>query len=360
MVELRVPREDVNDDAVTVARWLAAAGQAVAAGQPLCELETTKTIFEVAAPEAGYLHPAAAEGAELPVGALLARITASPEAPAPDAAPEAPAAGEVRATRKALEFAEAHGLDLARVARRGILTLEDVQALVTARPEAHWQPPAGVRRVLVLGAGVAAMQVMDILLNDRAVAPVGCLDDNPAMAGANLFGVPVLGPLDRLDELWRERAFDAAIVGIGTNLPVRMALYERLRSRDIPLVNAIDPSARLNRHAVMGQGNVLCSFVHLGVAAQLGDNCFLAAHTSVDHHCRLGSHVLLGPGCLLSGTVTVGDQVLFGSGVIVQPTLRIGSRCRISSGAVILRDVPDDHAVKLRPPTEVVPVRPGG
>lgn len=360
MPELRVPREDVNDDTVTIARWLVPAGTLVQAGQPVCELETTKTIFEVLAPEAGHLHPAAEQGAELPVGGLLAQLTTGDEAPQAQPAAPAPAATEVRATRKALEFAEAHGIDLTQVPRRGILTLEDVQALVAAKPAVHWQPPAGVRRVLVLGAGVAAMQVMDILLNDRSVAPVGCLDDNPSMQGANLFGVPVLGPMDRLDELWRDRAFDAAIVGVGTNLPVRSALYERLRSRDIPLVNAIDPTARLNRHAVMGEGNVLCSFVHLGVAAQLGDNCFLAAHTSVDHHCRLGNTVLLGPGCLLSGTVTVGDSVLFGSGVIVQPTLRIGSRCRIASGSVILRDVPDDHAVKLRPPTEIVPVKAGG
>lgn len=362
MLELRVPREDVNDDTATVARWLVPAGEAVAAGQPVCELETTKTIFEVCAPGAGYLHPAAPEGAELAVGAVLAWIGASTGPPPPEIPAEAaPPAGAsaVRATRRAEAYAQEHGLDLASLGKQGIVTLEDVQAAVGARSPRHWHPPAGVRRVLVLGAGVAAMQVLDILLHDRTVAPVGCLDDHPGLQGASLFGVPVLGPMDRLAGLWEDRAFDAAIVGIGTNLPVRIALYRRLRALDIPLVNAVDPSARINRHAVLGQGIVLCSFVHLGVAAELGDNCFLAAHSSVDHHCRLGSHVVMGPGSLLSGGVSVGDEVLMGSGVIVQPTLTVGSRCRIASGSVILRDVADDHAVKLRPPTEVVPVKPG-
>jgi len=297
----------------------------------------------------------------LSVGAVLARITDSPE---PPALPETPIeaskqAGEVRATRQAQEFARAHGIDLAALAHRGILTLKEVQAAAGLR-KPHWQTPPGVRRVLVLGAGVAAMQVLDILLHDREVLPVGCLDDDTSLHKVSLFGVPVLGGLDCLEELWRDGVFDAAIVGIGTNVPVRAAMYRRLRDLGIPLVNAIDPSARINRQALLGQGLVLCAFVHVGVAATLGDNCFLAAHSNIDHHCTLGRHVVMGPGCLLSGTVTVGDETLFGSGVIVQPGLEVGARCRVASGSVILRDIPAEHAVKMRPPTEVVMVKTGG
>ncbi len=361
MIELRVPREDVNDDTATVARWLVPAGAPVVAGQVVCELETTKTIFEVCAPAGGHLHPAAPEKAELAVGALLARITDSPEPPADaESLVEAPReAGAVRATRQAEEFARTHGIDLGALAHRGILTLKEVQAAAGLR-KPHWQTPSGVRRVLVLGAGVAAMQVLDILLHDREVLPVGCLDDDASLHGVQLFGVPVLGALDRLEELWREGAFDAAIVGIGTNLPVRVAMFRRLQDSGIPLVNAIDPSARINRQAVLGQGLVLCAFVHVGVAAILGDNCFLAAHSNLDHHCSLGRHVVMGPGCLLSGSVGVGDETLFGSGVVVQPGLKVGARCRVASGSVILRDIPSDHAVKMRPPTEIVRLKSGG
>ncbi len=361
MIELRVPREDVNDDTATVARWLVPAGAPVVAGQVVCELETTKTIFEVCAPAGGHLHPVAPEKAELAVGALLARITDSADPPAVQESPVETATdpGAFRATRQAEEFARAHGIDLAPLAHRGILTLKEVQA-AAGLLKPHWRTPPGVRRVLVLGAGVAAMQVLDILLHDREVLPVGCLDDHASLHGVQLFGVPVLGGLDRLDELWRDRVFDAAIVGIGTNVPVRAAMYGRLQDSGIPLVNAIDPSARINRQALLGQGLVLCAFVHVGVAATLGDNCFLAAHSSVDHHCSLGRHVVMGPGCLLSGTVTVGDGTLFGSGVIVQPGLKVGARCRVASGSVILRDIPSEHAVKMRPPTEIVMVKSGG
>jgi sugar O-acyltransferase (sialic acid O-acetyltransferase NeuD family) len=360
MQPIRLPREDVNDETAVLVRWLAEEGAQVQTGQPLCELETTKTIFSVPAPGPGILARQAAEGQELPVGSVLGYLLAEGETPAPPP-PEPPSQppAPVRATRQARELARRYGIDLTSLGGRGIITAQEVEA--AAAPRRPSGPPArGVPRVLVLGAGAAAMQILDILLHDPSVAVVGCLDDNPALHQTSLFGVPVLGSLDRLAELRAQEAFDQAIVGVGTNLPVRRNLYLRCRELGIPLANAIDPSARLNRHVVLGQGNVLCSFVHLGVGAVLGDNCFLAAHTSVDHHCRLGDHVVLGPGCLLSGTVTVGDEVLFGSGVVVQPTLTIGSRCRIASGAVILRDIPEGHAVKLRPATEVTTVKLGG
>ncbi|MBQ7528954.1 hypothetical protein IJT10_03510 [bacterium] len=203
-------------------------------------------------------------------------------------------------------------------------------------------------KVLVLGAGQAAMQVIDILLNDPGCQVVGCLDDNPNLQGKELFGVPVLGKMELLEKLWAESFFNSAIVGVGINLPVRQALYDRLVSLGVPLVNAIDPTVRINRQAVLGKGIVLCSFVHLGVCAQIEDNCFIGAHTSIDHHCHLGKTVFMGPGCLLSGTVQVGERSLFGDGVMVQLGLKIGKGCRIASGAIVVKDVPDHHSLKHR------------
>ena len=114
---------------------------------------------------------------------------------------------------------------------------------------------------------------------------------------------------------------------------------------DLKLVERV--TGRKTWGTVLGQGNVLCSFVHLGVATRLGDNNFVAAHSSIDHHNVIGSHSLFGPGCLLSGRVRVGDECLFGSGVIVQPNLSIGSNSKIASGSVILRDIQDNESVRL-------------
>src|SRR5215470_17021407 len=74
---LRAPRLNANDDRVTLTRWLAADGAAVAAGQPIAEIETEKATAELAAEIGGTLLHAAAAGADLPVGAPLGFVGAT-------------------------------------------------------------------------------------------------------------------------------------------------------------------------------------------------------------------------------------------------------------------------------------------
>jgi FlaA1/EpsC-like NDP-sugar epimerase len=51
------------------------------------------------------------------------------------------------------------------------------------------------KRVLVLGAGRAGETLLRELARENRYRPVGVLDDNPALRGAKVHGVPVLGAL---------------------------------------------------------------------------------------------------------------------------------------------------------------------
>jgi pyruvate dehydrogenase E2 component (dihydrolipoamide acetyltransferase) len=55
-----------------VARWLVPNQTAVALGQPLYEVETSKVQMTVESPAAGVLQQRVAEGAEVPVGTEVA------------------------------------------------------------------------------------------------------------------------------------------------------------------------------------------------------------------------------------------------------------------------------------------------
>ncbi len=73
--DIKVPTLGESVTTATIARWLKHAGDAVAADEPLVELETDKVTVEVNAPSAGHLDSiAAAEGAEVEVGGLLGTI----------------------------------------------------------------------------------------------------------------------------------------------------------------------------------------------------------------------------------------------------------------------------------------------
>ena len=138
--ELLVPALGESVSEATVAQWLKQVGDAVAADEPLVELETDKVTLEVNAPAAGVLSEIrSASGAAVEVGALLGIViagAAGASAPAvaasAPAAPSAPAAGEAQAALSPAvrKMINDKGLDPAKIpgsGKDGRITKEDVQ-----------------------------------------------------------------------------------------------------------------------------------------------------------------------------------------------------------------------------------------
>ena len=77
MTDILVPTLGESVTTATVARWLKKAGEAVAADEPVVELETDKVTVEVNASVAGVMErPSVEEGAEVEVGTVLGSIAA--------------------------------------------------------------------------------------------------------------------------------------------------------------------------------------------------------------------------------------------------------------------------------------------
>ena len=155
-IEITVPTlgESVAD--ATVARWIKTTGDAVAADEPVVELETDKVTLEVPAPAAGTLGEImAAEGATVEVGASLAMLNegatpaapaatpaepvpsepapAAPAAPAPAPAPATPApvATDIQLSPAVRRLVEENSLNPAAIAGTGVdgrITKADVLA----------------------------------------------------------------------------------------------------------------------------------------------------------------------------------------------------------------------------------------
>jgi 2-oxoglutarate dehydrogenase E2 component (dihydrolipoamide succinyltransferase) len=87
-IEIKVPTLGESVSTATIARWLKAAGDAVAADEPLVELETDKVTVEVNSPAVGTLGDIlAAEGAEVEVGAVLGTLIEGAHRPAANPPP---------------------------------------------------------------------------------------------------------------------------------------------------------------------------------------------------------------------------------------------------------------------------------
>ena len=103
--EIRVPTLGESVTEATIGQWFKKPGEAIAADEPLVELETDKVTVEVPAPAAGVMGEILVqEGETVEVGALLGTVAdgdgavaakPAPEQPA-EAAPAAPAAASRR------------------------------------------------------------------------------------------------------------------------------------------------------------------------------------------------------------------------------------------------------------------------
>jgi len=172
-VDIVVPTLGESVTEATIARWLKQPGEAVAADEPLVELETDKVTVEIPSPQAGVLADLQfGEGDNVEVGALLARImegngAAAAPAPAPKAAapaaapapmPAAPAGDALASAGPAAKKAAADlGIPAAAIqptGRDGRATKADVHAAASApAPIAPAAAPAAAPAVEAPAAG---------------------------------------------------------------------------------------------------------------------------------------------------------------------------------------------------------------
>ena len=170
IVEMKVPVIGESVTEVTLSEWLKADGDYVERDEAICEFESDKATLEFPAEAAGRIIHVAAEGDDLEIGALVAKIdtsaapdgggeapkaeAAAEDAPAPaqhaDAAPAAAPTGDNYATGTpspaAAKILRENGVDAASVngtGRDGRITKADAQkAAASPAPSPAPQKPA--------------------------------------------------------------------------------------------------------------------------------------------------------------------------------------------------------------------------
>ena len=151
-MDVMVPTLGESVTEATVSTWFKKPGEAFAADEMLCELETDKVSVEVPAPAAGVLTEVLAEeGSTVEAGGKLAVMSTQGDAAPAESAPEEPAAAAPDSTGKDVEdapsakklMAENDMSDVTGTGRDGRVMKEDVlKALSEPKAEAGEKAPA--------------------------------------------------------------------------------------------------------------------------------------------------------------------------------------------------------------------------
>lgn len=191
--------------------------------------------------------------------------------------------------------------------------------------------------IVILGAGGHGRVVLDVLVQAKTHKAVGFLDNNKSLHGRRVDGLPILGGLERLQDL-RDRGIRGAIVAIGDN-GVRRAMADVLDQEGFTLVNAIHPSAQLATTVSTGKGVVIAAGALVCAHCQIGDYGILNTGCIIDHESMIGTCAHICPGVRLAGHVTVEAGAFVGIGATVVQNIRVGFEAVIGAGSVVVNDV---------------------
>jgi len=191
--------------------------------------------------------------------------------------------------------------------------------------------------IIILGAGGHGRVVLDILFQAQLHKPIGFLDNNKALHGRRVDGLPVLGGIDQLVEL-KSRGICGAVIAIGDN-GVRRAMGDLLDRHEFEIISAIHPSAQLARNTTLGKGVVIAAGALVCAHCQIGDYAILNTGCIVDHESMIGTAAHVCPGVRLAGHVTVESGAFIGIGATVVQSVRVGLEAIVGAGAVVLQDV---------------------
>jgi sugar O-acyltransferase (sialic acid O-acetyltransferase NeuD family) len=199
--------------------------------------------------------------------------------------------------------------------------------------------------LVIVGAGGFGRETAAAVADLRAAGTpwrlVGYLDDDPALRGALVDGVPVLGGLTALADLP-----DARVV-VSTGRPDNYLSRPRIvASLGLPpdrYATIIHPTASVAASACVGPGSVLLAHVAVTAAARIGSHVAVMPQVTVTHDCDVQDFATLASGVCLGGGVRVRPGAYLGAGALVREGRVIGRCAMAGMGAVVTRDIPDQE-----------------
>lgn len=204
-----------------------------------------------------------------------------------------------------------------------------------------------MKNLVIIGAGGYAKSVLDSVdhMNFRMI---GFLDD-VKVKGEMHQGYPVLG--NSLDTL--KNASDYVyFVAIGNNAK-RKTWFDKLKERNLSLINVIDHSALVSHHAAIGEGSFIGKLVILNHDSSVGDNCVINTRALIEHGCHIGNHVNISTNATLNGDVICEEGSFIGSGSVVNGQLSIGEWALTGAGSVVIKNVRPNTTVVGVPAKEI-------
>jgi len=207
-----------------------------------------------------------------------------------------------------------------------------------------------VREIYIISAGGAGRELAFSLSmeNDPRVAwkIEGFIDENKALWGKEINGIPVLGG----DEWIKENGGNVVVSAVAEPRKKQKIVTELKKSSSIVFPLIISPKSIVSPHIEWGEG-CLVSQAHnlIGPNVEIGDFVFINCGTRIGHDTTIGEFTTIFSGIDISGEVKIGPFCTIGSGVVILPGIKVGEGSTIVGSSLVTRDVPPNVIVAGNP-----------
>jgi UDP-perosamine 4-acetyltransferase len=328
--ELKIPRLNTNDDRVLINEWSVQNKSKIKMGEDLFAVETSKGVVVVQAEVDGYIFITANEYTYYAVDDVVGYICDSQDdfmgleknlASTESASNNAP-----NITKKALELAKKHGIDISKLESEKIIKEKDVQQLIensmTEKVKGTKQKYTCNDVIILCGGGLCKMSIDAI--RSRGGINIRGIVDYGITKGTKILDIEVLGPDEILEDLYRSGIHSAinamgsiSIDNTSTIYFKRKELFEKLKSIGYNFLNIIHASATVSSSATFGEGNLVFENAVIGSDAVIGDDAIINTGVIISHDCVIGDHCRISPGATLAGSVTIGKNTIIGMGATI-------------------------------------------
>jgi sugar O-acyltransferase (sialic acid O-acetyltransferase NeuD family) len=194
-----------------------------------------------------------------------------------------------------------------------------------------------VTPLLLVGAGGLAREVITSVTATGEHQVVGILDDDEALHGTAIDGVPVIGNTacgaDRDEQL---------LVCIGSGAARERVVHQLITSgiSSDRFATHVDKDVRIPDGCSVGCGSILLPGVVLTAAVSISSHVVAMPAVVFTHDDRVASFATFAAGVLLGGGVQVGRGAYLGMGSAVRQRLTVGDYSTLGMGAVLVQDLP--------------------
>lgn len=195
-----------------------------------------------------------------------------------------------------------------------------------------------MNELVIVGAGGFARETAQAVADAGEFTLLGHLDDDAALHGTEVDGVPVLGGCDLVRELPNARV--VVCVGNPRDYAARARLVHRLALPVERYATVVHPTAAVSATSRIGPGSVLLAHCVLTAAVRVGAHVAVMPHVVLTHDDVVEDFATLTSGVRLGGSARLARGAYVGSGALVREGTTIGAWSLIGMGSAVLGDVP--------------------